>query len=116
LIPTLACDPPGITVGPDGNLWFTEFNDNGFGDKIGRITPSGIMTEFALSTVSAGPYQISSGPDGRVWFTENLANRIGALGIPFEGVSVPLLSPVSLFLLAGSLAVIGSILAIRARP
>ncbi len=26
--------PEFITAGPDGNLWFTEFN----GDKIGRIT------------------------------------------------------------------------------
>ena len=32
---------------PDGNLWFTE---NG-GDKIGRITTAGIITEFNIPTV-----------------------------------------------------------------
>jgi streptogramin lyase len=34
--------PFGITAGPDGNLWFTESG------KIGRITPSGTITEFSL--------------------------------------------------------------------
>jgi streptogramin lyase len=36
--------PLGIVSGADGNLWFTE----GLGNNIGRITPSGIITEFAL--------------------------------------------------------------------
>ena len=34
-IPTAASQPFTITVGSDGNLWFTEFT----GGKIGRITP-----------------------------------------------------------------------------
>ena len=38
-----ATQPDGITTGPDGNLWFTEYN----GDRIGRITPPGEVTEFA---------------------------------------------------------------------
>jgi streptogramin lyase len=28
-------DPVGITTGPDGNLWFTEYNNG----KIGKIVP-----------------------------------------------------------------------------
>src|SRR5262249_49346000 len=32
----------GITEGPDGNLWFAEFDAN----AIGRITPTGTITEF----------------------------------------------------------------------
>src|SRR5512135_2025924 len=43
-LPTPNSRPYGITTGPDGNLWFTEFGS----DKIGRITPSGAVSEFAL--------------------------------------------------------------------
>ncbi len=41
-LPTAASHPEGITKGPDGNLWFTEYN----GNQIGRITPGGTITEF----------------------------------------------------------------------
>src|ERR1700686_2706188 len=34
----------GITVGPDGNLWFAEYI------SIGRITPSGVITTFLTPT------------------------------------------------------------------
>jgi streptogramin lyase len=40
--------PFDVAAGPDGNLWFTEFGS----DKIGRITPTGTITEFAV--LSAG--------------------------------------------------------------
>src|SRR5215467_11039189 len=40
-IPTAKSIPFGITVGPDGNLWFTESNAN----RIGRISPAGTITE-----------------------------------------------------------------------
>ena len=36
-------DPVEIVAGPDGNLWFT---DDGATRAIGRITPSGQITEF----------------------------------------------------------------------
>ncbi|MCE9669176.1 hypothetical protein LY474_15290 [Myxococcus stipitatus] len=36
--------PTGITVGPDGNLWFTQ---SGSG-TIGRATRDGVVTEFPL--------------------------------------------------------------------
>jgi hypothetical protein len=34
--------PSGIAAGPDGNIWFTEL-----AARVGRITPGGILTEFA---------------------------------------------------------------------
>jgi virginiamycin B lyase len=34
--------PAGITAGPEGNVWFTE---NG-GDRIGKITTAGVVTEY----------------------------------------------------------------------
>jgi len=67
--------PQGITAGPDGNLWFTEFNV----DKIGRITPTGTLTEFRTGiTPGAHPAVITLGPDGNLWFTENGTSSIGS--------------------------------------
>ena len=48
-------EPFSITAGPDGNLWFTEWGAN----RIGRITPSGVVTEFSAgisATRSMGHY------------------------------------------------------------
>jgi uncharacterized repeat protein (TIGR01451 family) len=61
-----------ITVGPDQNLWFTE----GDGNKIGRITTSGSLTEFDAGGTPAG---ITAGPDGNLWFTEQNGNAIGRI-------------------------------------
>jgi len=68
--------PWGITAGPDGNLWFAM---SGAGPKIGRITPEGAITQFAIPTAPADPSKITTGPDGNLWFTEtnDFANRIG---------------------------------------
>jgi streptogramin lyase len=66
--------PDGITTGSDGNLWFTETG----ADRIGRMTPAGVLTEFPLPAVTIspgstsprpGPTEITSGPDGALWFT-----------------------------------------------
>jgi streptogramin lyase len=63
----------GITAGPDGNLWFTEFNMG----AIGRITPSGSFSTFHIPTAKSGPAGITAGPDGNVWFTESSTSKIG---------------------------------------
>ena len=43
--------PDAITAGPDGNLWFTVPRvvgpGAGEGNKIGRMTPTGAITEFS---------------------------------------------------------------------
>jgi streptogramin lyase len=62
--------PFGIAAGPDGNIWFTKFN----ADRIGRITPAGILTEFSLPPES-GPRQIVAGPDDNMWFDQDGANH-----------------------------------------
>jgi streptogramin lyase len=68
--------PNRITLGPDGNLWFTERD----ADRIGRITPSGTIKEFHTGiTPGAGLWGITAGPDGRLWFTESQFNTIGAI-------------------------------------
>ncbi len=63
----------GITAGPDGNLWFTENS----GNKIGRITTAGVITEFPIPTARSFPEDITAGPDGNLWFTEWNGNKIG---------------------------------------
>ena len=70
--------PQGITVGPDGNLWFTE-NGN---SKIGSATTDGGFQDVATPTASAGPQEITLGPDGNLWFTEvgPGINKIGKVG------------------------------------
>ena len=68
--------PVGITAGPDGRLWFTEYDAN----KIGAITTAGVVTEYSTGlTARAGPNRITAGPDGRLWFTESQAGKIGAI-------------------------------------
>src|SRR5271170_1273471 len=63
-VPTANSGPSGITVGPDGALWFTE----GTGSKIGRVTTLGAITEYPI-TGNDFPVGITAGPDGALWFT-----------------------------------------------
>jgi streptogramin lyase len=85
-----------ITKGPDGNLWFTEenfFSDN----KIGRITPSGTITEFPLPTHYSDLVSITAGPDGNLWFTENFfsGDKIGRITPSGTITEFPLPTPQS---------------------
>jgi streptogramin lyase len=74
--------PAGITTGPDGNLWFTEFA----GRRIGRmvVLPGngivGEVTEFTQG-ITAGDFltDITAGPDGNVWYILNVGGRIGRI-------------------------------------
>ena len=70
--------PSGIALGPDGALWFAETE----ADKIGRMTTTGRITEFALPPDPSGPNlpgEIVAGPDGAMWFTESGVNKIGRI-------------------------------------
>jgi virginiamycin B lyase len=74
-VPTPGAEPFDIAAGSDGSMWFTEFH----ADKIGRISPSGVITEYRVPTAGAGPYQITAGPDGSMWFSEYNTTKIGRL-------------------------------------
>lgn len=74
-VPSGGSNTYAIANGPDGNRWFTESDTN----KIGRITPSGVITEFPVPTSGAKPSDITSGPDGNLWFTEYRGNKIGRI-------------------------------------
>ena len=65
--------PLVVVQGPDGNLWFTEFD----AAKIGRITPSGTVTEFSAGIQARSqPVGITVGPDDNLWFAEFNAAQI----------------------------------------
>ncbi|KWT92182.1 virginiamycin B lyase family protein [Candidatus Magnetominusculus xianensis] len=72
---TSSSTPIGITKGPDGNVWFVEY----YGNKVGKITPSGVITEYTLPMANSTPMGITTGPDGNLWFTENDGNNIGKI-------------------------------------
>ena len=57
--------PGGITKAADGNLWFAETGAN----RIGRITPAGVVSEFPLPAKMISPQSFTLGPDGNLWFT-----------------------------------------------
>jgi hypothetical protein len=73
-LPT-ASQPSQIAAGADGNVWFTESGDN----KIGRITPAGIITEFALAAANSRSRGIAAGADGNVWFTGSGSFSVGVV-------------------------------------
>jgi streptogramin lyase len=92
-VPPRPGSPPGtpatpatltsITVGPDGALWFT-----GVPGEVGRITTSGVVTEFPVPVLAAPPPDsiglvstvngIVAGPDGALWFA-GVPGEIGRL-------------------------------------
>ncbi|HEV3303374.1 MAG TPA: hypothetical protein VG055_27225, partial [Planctomycetaceae bacterium] len=74
-VPTTSAGPRGITAGPDGNVWFSEYD----GNEIGRISPNGSITEFGGLAANALPESITTGPDGNLWFIEPGANQIGRI-------------------------------------
>ncbi len=91
-------DPVDLTVGPEGNLWFTErtFADSTAGEvpHIGRMTVSGQLTQFPTPvqpdlryTLHEQPGQILPGPENDLWFVaEGLGSNVLARITP-SGVS-----------------------------
>jgi streptogramin lyase len=83
-LPT-ASAPQSIVQGNDGNLWFTD--SDYYGNKIGRITTTGLITEYPIPTPHAGASGIANcrlfgcatGTHGHIWFVEVLANKVGRL-------------------------------------
>jgi streptogramin lyase len=74
---TSSGEPYDIVTGPDGNLWFTELGAN----RIGRITPTGTVTEFPVAT-GVGVRGIVPATDGNLWFVtdDGTVSRITPAG------------------------------------
>lgn len=79
-VPTAAAIPQGLTLGPDGAIWFSET----LGAKIGRIDPvSGAITEYPIATPevpvpSMGPLVLGS--DGNLWSANGGFTGGGTIG------------------------------------
>jgi streptogramin lyase len=67
ITPTANSGPTGITMGPNGSIWFTEAS----ADNIGTLNPTtGHITEYSIPG-SYGPGDIALAPDQNLWFTVN---------------------------------------------
>jgi virginiamycin B lyase len=90
--PTANSAPSGIAAGPDGALWFTEEGSCIIGSRcslvgpsqIGRITTSGVITEYPTPSPNSQPFDIVAGPDGAMWFAE--LNAIGRISVPASNI------------------------------
>lgn len=99
-VPSKSSEPGFITVGSDGNLWFTEgaefFTPNPdpntggtFHSNIGRITPAGDITEFRVEG-GGFPHDIVQGPNNVLYFTNNQGlGRIGTDGVVQPFIHAP---------------------------
>ncbi len=54
-------------------MWFTEH----LGNRIGRITPGGVIAEFDIPTPASQPRAIALSSDGNLWFGEFKGGKIG---------------------------------------
>ncbi len=86
LVRRLKAPPNDLTVGPEGDLWFTEGTaidaSKGESPRIGRLTATGQLTQFLTPVQSGLPYtlheqvgQIIAGPENDLWF---IAEGLGA--------------------------------------
>ena len=64
---TVSGIPKRLTLGPDGNVWFTLENSSD-NKEFGKITPTGQVTEFDTPNGEL-PIGITTGPDGKLWLT-----------------------------------------------
>jgi streptogramin lyase len=74
-LPRPNAGPGDITAGADGAMWFVELSGtmDGLspdGNRVGRITAEGRVTEQEIPTEGASAINIAVGPDRNVWFTK----------------------------------------------
>jgi virginiamycin B lyase len=107
-VPTANSQPRDITNGSDGNRYFTEGTEfTPAPAKVGRVTPAGVITEFA-PTLEDGCNQciltdIAGGPDGIVYITSNDATLM-RFSVAAQSFATPVEMPNS-SALGGNLAV-----------
>jgi len=76
MAPILVHSPFAIATGPDGNLWFTEYQ----APYIGRMTPQGDVKRFRIADKGFAE-RITAGPDGALWFSDPFGNQIGRITV-----------------------------------
>jgi virginiamycin B lyase len=114
-VPTDDSQPRHITVGSDGNLWFTEGNEfftpdpdpemgGTFHNQIGRITPAGEFEEFRVEGCQCFLNDIVQGPDDILYFT---TNNQGLGRITTSGEVLPTVEPGNFSALGNGIAARG---------
>jgi virginiamycin B lyase len=93
-VPMTGVATSGITIGPDGAVWFTvtDFGYSGISSTptaIGRLTIGGRMKLYPLPTGSS-PFGLVFGPDGAIWYTDPNSNSIGRLTLDGGVVRFPI--------------------------
>jgi streptogramin lyase len=83
-----------LTAGPDGNVWFAGPRAGGSTLMIGKVTPSGEVTEYPRPS-SANAYSITMGSDGNLWFVESGRGAIGRITPAGDATSFRLPNPKS---------------------
>ena len=94
--------PQGITVGPDGSLYISEYSNN----RIRRVNPGGIITTIAgigqpagcpqsigdggpaINAVLCAPIAAAVAPDGRLFIADSGNARIRVVSALFPGLSL----------------------------
>ena len=85
-VPTADSSPRIIALGADGNMWFVELNGTidgrvVAGNRVGRITMQGEITEFPIPSAAGSPTNVAVGPDRNVWYTKGASlGRVAADG------------------------------------
>ena len=72
--PTSAAGLGDIILGPDGNVWFCNFETG----QIGSITPTGSVTVFQWPD-GVGTEYITDGPDGNIWTADQIHSEVGRI-------------------------------------
>ena len=65
-----------IAEGPDGNMWFTMWTNGSNTNMIGKITPTGTVTEYAANSGMDDSEDLTAGSDGNIWFTHSAGDTI----------------------------------------
>ncbi len=67
--------PTRLALGQEGNLFFTQVDDN----ALGYLSPQGVFIGQGLPHPASTPLGIVTALDGSIWFTERNGHRIGRL-------------------------------------
>lgn len=91
-LPRPSSGPGDITAGADGAMWFVELSGglDGVrtnGNRIGRITLDGTITELPMPRQGPSPINIAVGPDRCIWYTRG--NKLGRVALGGEITELP---------------------------
>ncbi len=81
------CGPAGLTLGPDGNLWFVEAQTNKIG-SFNRTTHAVHEYSVPFMQTNRQYYTIVTGPDNNLWYTDTAAGKICVFRISDQNIAV----------------------------